>query len=85
MVFDWRRVLRFALFVATLFAYRVAAMRLADLVPAGTFTWLARALGAETASHVIFVALIALMIVCALFVYWLTSKALGLPMRDGPR
>ncbi len=82
MIFDWRRILRFVLFFATVLIWRIAVRPLADMIPAGSFTWLALSLGAETASHVIAVVLVALMVACALAVYWLASKALGIPMRD---
>ena len=82
MIFDWRRILRFVLFVATLLSWRIVVRPLADMIPPGSLSWLALFLGAEAASHVIAVVLVALMVACALAVYWLASKALGIPMRD---
>jgi hypothetical protein len=81
MVFDWRRILRFALLVPTLVGCRFAMRWLADAVPAEFVIWLARLLGAETASHVIVTILVAMMVAGVLTVYWLTSKALSIPMR----
>ena len=84
MIFDWQRILRFVLFVATLLGWRVAMRSLANMIPAGSLTWLTQSIGAEAASHAVAVVLVALMVACALVVYWLASKALGIPMRDAP-
>ena len=85
MVFDWCRILRFVLFVATLLGWRIVVRPLADMIPSGSLTWFALSFGAETVSHVIAVVLVALMVAGALAVYWLASKALGIPMRDPAR